>query len=44
MDMQLYSGAIKEYFSDHPNMRELLKFGKQFGIEDKIRVYSEVLL
>ncbi len=43
MDMQLYSGAIKEYFSDHPNMRKLLKYGKQFGIEDKIRTYSEVL-
>ena len=44
MDMQLYSGAIKKYFSDHPNMRKLLKYGKQFGIEDKIRVYSEILL
>ena len=43
MDMQLYSGAIREYFSDHPNMRKLLKYGKQFGIEDKIRTYSEVL-
>ena len=44
MDMQLYSGAIKDYFSDHPNMRKILKYGKQFGIEDKIRTYSEVLL
>ena len=43
MDMQLYSGAIKEYFSNHPNIRKLLKYGKQFGIEDKIRTYSEVL-
>lgn len=43
MDMQLYSGAIKEYFSDHPDMRKLLKYGKQFGIEDRIRTYSEVL-
>ena len=43
MDMQLYSGAIKEYFSDHPNMRKLLKYGKPFGIEDKIRTYLEVL-
>lgn len=43
MDMQLYAGAIKEYFSDRPDMRKLLKYGKQFGIEDKIRIYSEVL-
>ena len=43
MDMQLYTGAIKEYFNNHPNMRKLLKYGKQFGIEDKIRTYSEVL-
>ena len=44
VDMQLYSGAIKEYFSDHSDMRKLLKYGKRFGIEDRIRTYSEVLL
>ena len=44
MDMQLYSGAIKGYFSGHPDMRKILKYGKQFGIEDKLRTYSEVLL
>lgn len=44
MDMQLYSGAIKEYFSGNPNMRKILKYGKLFGIEDKIRTYSEVLV
>ncbi len=43
MDMQLYTGAIKEYFNNHLNIRKLLKYGKQFGIEDKIRIYSEVL-
>ncbi len=44
IDTQLYSEAIKEYFSDHPNTRKLLKYGKQFGIEDRIRIYLEVLL
>ncbi len=42
-DMQLYSQAIKEYFSNQPNMRKVLKYGRLFGIEDKIRTYSEVL-
>ena len=42
-DMQIYSQAIKTYFKHQPNMRKLLKYGRQFGIEDKIRTYSEVL-
>jgi len=43
MDMQLYSQAIKDYFKTKPNNRKLLKYGKLFGIEDKIRIYIEVL-
>ena len=43
MDMQLYSQAIKDYFKTKPNNRKLLKYGKLFGIEDKIRTYMEVL-
>jgi hypothetical protein len=43
-DMQLYTQAIKLYFSQEANTRKLLKYGKQFGIEDKIRTYMEVLL
>lgn len=42
-DMQIYSQAIKEYFNHQPNMRKLLKYGRLFGIEEKIRTYSEVL-
>ncbi len=42
-EMQLYSQAIKEYFKGKPNYRKLLKYGKKFGIEDKIRTYMEVL-
>ena len=43
VDMQLYSQAIKVYFKSKPNNRKLLKYGKIFGIEDKIRIYMEVL-
>lgn len=43
IDMQLYTGAIKGYFKSNPNHRKLLKYGKVFGIEDKIRTYMEVL-
>ena len=43
MDMQLYTQAIKDYFKTKPNNRKLLKYGKLFGIEDKIRTYMEVL-
>ena len=41
--MQLYTQAIKDYFKTKPNNRKLLKYGKLFGIEDKIRTYMEVL-
>lgn len=43
IDLQLYSQAIKDYFKSKPNNRKLLKYGKVFGIEDKIRTYMEVL-
>ena len=43
MDMQIFTQAIKDYFKSKPNYRRLLKYGKAFGIEDKIRIYMEVL-
>ncbi len=43
VDIQLYSQAIKDYFKTKPNNRKLLKYGKLFGIEEKIRTYMEVL-
>lgn len=43
VDMQLYSQAIKDYFKSKPNNRKLLKYGRVFGIEEKIRTYMEVL-
>lgn len=44
MEMQLYTQAIKDYFRGQTNTRKLLKYGKVFGIEEKIRTYMEVLL
>ena len=44
MEMQLYTQAIKAYFRGKPNSRKLLKYGKAFVIEEKIRIYMEVLL
>ncbi len=43
IDMQLYTQAIKDYFKSKPDHRKLLKYGKIFGVEDKIRTYMEVL-
>ena len=43
MELQLFTQAIKDYFKGKTNPRKLLKYGKLFGIEDKIRIYMEVL-
>ena len=43
VDMQLFTHAIKGYFKSKPNNRELLKYGRIFGIEEEIRTYMEVL-
>lgn len=43
MEMQLFTQAMKEYFGGKTNPRKLLKYGKRFGIEDKVRMYMEVL-
>lgn len=43
VDLQLYTQALKDYFRAGANNRRLLKYGKQFGIEEQIRTYMEVL-
>lgn len=43
MDKQIFTQAIKEYFNTKPNLRKLIKYSKNFGIEDTIRIYTEVL-
>jgi len=44
IEIQLYTQAIKEYFKSSADVRKVLKYGKVFGIEEKIRTYMEVLL
>ena len=43
VDVQLFTQAIKDYFRSKPNLRKLLKYSRIFGIENKIRTYTEVL-
>ncbi len=43
IDLQIFTGAVKEYFNGKTNPRRLLKYAKLFGIEEKVRTYMEVL-
>lgn len=43
-DKQLYVQAIREYFKGAYNARKLIRYGKVFGIEDKVRDYMEILV
>ena len=43
IDKQLYIQAIREYFGGEYNARKIIKYSKQFGIEEKIRDYMDVL-
>ncbi|MBR1598238.1 MAG: abortive infection protein [Lachnospiraceae bacterium] len=43
IDKQIYVQAIKEYFYGSYDHRKLLKYAKIFNIEDKVRVYMEVM-
>lgn len=43
-DKQLYTQAIKDYFTGKPNTRKLIKYSKALGVEDRVRAYMEVLL
>jgi len=45
VDIQLFSDAIKLYFdSKNRDFRQLLKYARVLGIEDKVHTYTEVLL
>lgn len=43
IDMQIYIQALKEYFSGNVNARKMIKYAKAMNIEDKVRMYMEVL-
>jgi predicted transcriptional regulator of viral defense system len=43
VDLQIYTQAMKEYFSGKCNPRKIVKYARQFNIESKVRTYMEVL-
>ena len=43
VDNQIYTQAMKEYFSSKCNPRKIIKYARQFNIEPKVRAYMEVL-
>ena len=43
VDIQIYTQALKEYFSAKCNPRKIVKYARQFNIESKVRTYMEVL-
>lgn len=43
IDKQIFTQAIKTYFSDSYNAREIIKMAKLIGVENEVRKYMEVL-
>ncbi|RKM63315.1 abortive infection protein [Butyrivibrio sp. XB500-5] len=43
VDTQIYSQAMREYFSGKCNPRKIVKYAREFNIEEKVRTYMEVL-
>ncbi len=42
-DKQLFTQALKEYFSGSYSARDLIKMSRQIGVETEVRKYMEVL-
>ncbi|RKM55757.1 abortive infection protein [Butyrivibrio sp. X503] len=43
VDNQIYTQAMKGYFSSKCNPRKIVRYARQFNIESKVRTYMEVL-
>lgn len=43
IDAQIYTQALKEYFGDKCNPRKIIKYARQFNLEQIVRTYMEVL-
>ena len=43
VDTQIYTQAMREYFSCKCNPRKIVKYARQFNIESRVRTYMEVL-
>jgi len=44
VDTQIYTQALREYFNVMCNTRKIIKYARQFNIEQKVRMYMEVLV
>ena len=45
MDVQVFRYAMREYMSiGGRNLRNLMKYAKIYGMEDKVRMYTEVMI
>ncbi|MBQ6505488.1 MAG: abortive phage infection protein, partial [Flexilinea sp.] len=45
IDIQIFHTAINSYFRDREkNIHKLMEYASIFGIEDKVRQYTEILL
>ncbi len=44
VELQLFTQAMNKFFDSRPNLRDLMKYSRLMGIEDKVRVYTEVML
>ena len=43
IDLQIFTGALKAYFGHRCNPRKIIKYAKALNVEDKVRMYMEVL-
>lgn len=43
IDVQVYTQALKEYFGEKCNPRKIVKYARMLNVEQKVRVYMEVL-
>ena len=43
IDVQVYTQALKEYFGEKCNPRKIVKYARMLNVEQKVRIYMEVL-
>lgn len=43
IDVQVYTQALKEYFGEMCNPRKIVKYARMLNVEQKVRIYMEVL-
>ena len=43
VDKQIFTQAVKTYFSEPYDPRDIIKMARVIGVEDEVRKYMEVL-